>query len=257
MAIILVSLFTRNIHLDTDMVLLGELAFAPFNRLVIAGRELGPLALWVMSGLLILNGLLVMLFYKELTVSLFDPDFSSVLQQSPTFFYYGLMFITSITAVGAFDVVGSLVVVALMIVPAATASLLAHRLIDVITISLLVAMSGAVGGCGLAIITDASIAGSIAVVLGILFLCALFGAPYKGIFSRMLYFNVQRKKMDIEIVCAYLIEQPGEKGITIESLAKNVGWSINHTTLVCQEAERERLLTLYGNKWSLAIHDKK
>lgn len=225
-AVILISLYTRNVHLDTDMVLLGELAFAPFNRLVIADIDCGPSALWVMSGLLLLNGFLATLYYKELTVSLFDPDFSITLARSPILFYYGLMMCTSITAVGAFNVVGSLVVVALMIVPAATASLLADRLIEMIILSLVVALCGALGGYGLAVAVDASIAGSIAVVLGIFFLLALGGAHTKGLFSRALFGRRSHQRLQVMALRGYL-NQEKDNGITVtnKDIAAQLGWT--------------------------------
>src|SRR5690554_5755964 len=70
--VILISRFADNVHLDTDAVLLGELAFAPFNRLVVLGYDLGPQALFVMSGILLLNLLFIVLFYKELKLVAFD-----------------------------------------------------------------------------------------------------------------------------------------------------------------------------------------
>src|ERR687893_472204 len=54
LAVILISLFAGSVHLDTDAVLLGELAFAPFERVEVAGLDLGPQALWVMLGVLAL-----------------------------------------------------------------------------------------------------------------------------------------------------------------------------------------------------------
>jgi manganese/zinc/iron transport system permease protein len=165
------------------------------------------------------------------------------------------MVCTSITAVGAFDVVGSLVVVALMIVPAATASLLAYRLIDMIVISLIIAISGAVGGYGLAIMVDGSIAGSIAVVLGLFFVLALFGAPNKGIFSRALYFRTMHTKLETKALVAYLHNQSAQ-GVKVELLAKELGWSAKHTQQICAHALREQLLINKEGKWYLSSHIK-
>ena len=53
--VILIARFAGNVHLDVDAVLLGELAFAPFNRFVVLGYDLGPRALYMMGGILILN----------------------------------------------------------------------------------------------------------------------------------------------------------------------------------------------------------
>ncbi len=178
LGVILISLYGRSIHLDIDMVLLGELAFAPFNRLIIGGMDLGPYALWVMGSLLVINGLFVKLFYKELALATFDKTLAYSLGFSPALIHWGLMTLTSITAVGAFDVVGSIVLVALMIVPAATAYLCTKELKTMIAMSIGFGVLSAVTGYALAHWLDASIAGGIATMNGILFL---------GVFLYQLY----------------------------------------------------------------------
>ena len=101
--IILITLFARDVHLDIDMVILGEIAFAPFNRLMLWGYDLGPAALYVLGLNVLLNVGFVWFFYKELTLSIFDYDFAYVTGFAPTALYYSLMFLTSITAVSAFS----------------------------------------------------------------------------------------------------------------------------------------------------------
>ena len=84
-AIALISLFAGNIHLDQDAVILGEIAFAPFNRFEFNGMDLGPVGLWVMSGILLLNTLFIG-FYKELKCATFDPHLARTLGISPLFY---------------------------------------------------------------------------------------------------------------------------------------------------------------------------
>lgn len=192
--IILISLFARDVHLDVDMVILGEIAFAPFNRLVIWGHDLGPAALYTLGANLLLNVGFVLLFYKELTLSIFDHDFAYVVGFSPALLYYGLMFLTSITAVSAFDVVGSVVVVALMITPPATAYLLVNRLEQMIMLSVLLSMVTGLFGYMAAAWFDVSIAGSIATVGGLIFLLAFLFSPTQGLLVKM-YERRRRKKL--------------------------------------------------------------
>ena len=49
LGVILVSRYADGVHLDTDAVLLGELAFAPFDRLEAWGWDFGPASLVVMG----------------------------------------------------------------------------------------------------------------------------------------------------------------------------------------------------------------
>ncbi len=97
--VILISRYAGNVHLDTDAVLLGELAFAPFNRFILGGHDLGPQALWVMGFVLLLNLAFLTVFFKELKLSTFDPLLASALGFSPVLLHYGLMSLVSVTAV--------------------------------------------------------------------------------------------------------------------------------------------------------------
>src|SRR5437763_1378145 len=77
---------------------------------------------------LALNLAFVVAFYKELKLTTFDATLAAALGFAPAVVHYALMTLVSVTCVAAFDAVGSVLVVALMIVPAATAYLLTDRL---------------------------------------------------------------------------------------------------------------------------------
>ena len=65
--VILISRYAGSVHLDTDAVLLGELAFAPFERLSVLGYSL-PKSLWVMGGILLINLIFITLFLQRTEV---------------------------------------------------------------------------------------------------------------------------------------------------------------------------------------------
>ncbi|MDZ7834033.1 MAG: metal ABC transporter permease [Alkalibacterium sp.] len=98
-AIIMITLYAGDVHLDEDAVLMGELAFAPFRRLDLFGYDLGPQSLWVMLVILMINALVYFLFYKELKLTTFDPAFAAALGFSPLLVHYALMTLVSLTAV--------------------------------------------------------------------------------------------------------------------------------------------------------------
>lgn len=100
-AVILISRFAGNVHLDTDAVLLGELAYAPFDRVEWQGIDLGPRALLVGSGVLLFNLGFIGLFYKELKLATFDPALAATFGFLPVLLHYSLMVIVSVTAVAA------------------------------------------------------------------------------------------------------------------------------------------------------------
>lgn len=87
-----------------------------------------PKALGVMGVITLINVLFVTLFYKELKLSTFDAALAKALGFRPAYLHYGLMVLVSITAVGAFDAVGAILVVAFFVIPPATAYLLTRRL---------------------------------------------------------------------------------------------------------------------------------
>jgi manganese/zinc/iron transport system permease protein len=178
--VILITLYARNIHLDTDMVLLGELAFVPFNRLMLGGLDCGPLALYLMSIALLCNICFVALAYKELALSIFDPHYAMVTGFSPRLLYYILMILVSFTIVGAFDVVGAIVVVSLMVVPASAASLLTQKLHHLIFLTLILTFSATLIGYTVAHACDLSLAGSIAVAQGAVFAGCFFVSIIKS-----------------------------------------------------------------------------
>ena len=168
MGVILLVQFADNIHLDQDAVLFGQVEFAAFHRLIIQGVDLGPLAIWNMGFVLILNILFVSLFYKELKISSFDSQLSDSLGFSSKKMHYLIMVLTAITVVAAFEAVGAVLVVALLVVPAATAYLISTKLSQMIVLSFFFAIIASVLGYYFAIFVDGSIAGSVAMVLGVL-----------------------------------------------------------------------------------------
>lgn len=200
--IILISLKANDIHLDVDSVLLGELAFAPFDRLFINGKDFGPKALWIMGSILIFTLTLLLLFYKELKLSTFDAGLSAALGFSPVLIHYSLMTVSSVTVVGAFDSVGAILVVALMIVPAATAYLLTHKLKSMLMLSVFFGLFSSIGGYWVANLLDASIAGSMATMLGVIFFTVYLFAPKKGLLANL--FKEKRQKSEVQLL-AFLL----------------------------------------------------
>ena len=181
--VILISRFAGNVHLDMDAVLLGELAYAPLNRLDAFGYDLGPVSLYVMGGILVLNCVFILLFYKELKLATFDASLAATLGFAPTIIHYGLMSLVSVTTVGAFDAVGSILVVALIAGPPATAYLMTDSLARMLILSAIIGGVNAVGGYWVAYLFDVSIAGSIATMTLLIFGTVFLIVPNRGIIA--------------------------------------------------------------------------
>ena len=245
LAVILISRFARGVHLDVDAVLLGELTFAPLDRVNLAGLDL-PRSLVVMSVVLLANVVFITLFYKELKLTTFDAGLAAALGFSPTLIHYGLMVLVSLTAVGAFDAVGSILVVALMIAPPAAAFLLTDRLSRMLLYSAALAAAGAIGGFWLARSLDANIAGSIASVLGVLFLGVFLMAPERGLLAQARRRGRQRWEFARTALAIHLLnhentpEMPQE--CRVDHLHYHLRWEPNFASTVVGQAEREGLV---------------
>ena len=173
-AVVLISKYTANIHLDIDTVLLGEIAFAPFHTEEIFGFKI---ASGIINGfsILILNLLVITIFFKEIKISIFDRALALTLGLLPEVFHYLLMSLVSVTAVVSFDIVGATLMISFMIGPAATAYMISKNLRRMLIYSALIGAISSILGYHLAVFLDVSISGSIAVVIGVIFFIVLFG----------------------------------------------------------------------------------
>jgi manganese/zinc/iron transport system permease protein len=209
--VIIISVgLSDSVHLDTECVLYGEIAFVPLD---LVQTKLGSDALSVVEKIPGLNSemfldgdlltiappsvirmavvagitlLLVVLFYKELLVTSFDSGLSSSLGINSTVVHYALMGMLSVIIVSAFEAVGAILVIAMLILPGATASLLAHRLPPMFGITVVHALLSAVGGIHLATWLDCSPAGAMVVAGSAVFALAWVFSPSEGLLRRWL-----------------------------------------------------------------------
>ena len=253
-AVILISRFARGVHLDVDAVLLGELTFAPLDRIDIGSVDL-PRSLVVMSIILLLNVVFIALFYKELKLTTFDAGLAAALGFSPALLHYGLMLMVSVTAVGAFDAVGSILVVALMITPAATAYLLTNRLSRMLLYSAVIGAAGAIGGFWMAWFLDANIAGSIASALGVLFFGVFLMAPERGLLAQAARRGRQRWEFAQTALAIHLLHHENTPDSITESrvdhLYYHLQWEPDFAATVVEKAEREGLVNRSNGDLSL------
>ncbi|MEM7128203.1 MAG: metal ABC transporter permease [Chloroflexota bacterium] len=254
-AVLLISIFARNVHLDTHMVFQGDLVFAPFERLTLFGMDLGPRTLIVMGVILLLNLLFILLFYKELKISTFDAGLAASLGFSPVLIHYALTAMVSITAVGAFDAVGSILVVALMVVPPATAYLLTDRLDQMLYLSVGIGVLGAIGGYWLAHQVDANIAGAMVTVIGLLFLVGLLLSPSRGLLTIIRRRLRQRWEFAQSMLTIHLLHHEGDPDAQYESriehLLEHIRWEPDFAEQVVRYAERKGLIRRHSGNLQL------
>ncbi len=184
LGVILVSRYTAQVDLDLDCVLYGEIIFTPFDRLTWGAWDLGPRAVWTMGPVALLNLAFILLAWKQLKVCTFDPALAASLGIGVTLWHYLLMGAVSLTTVAAFESVGAILVIAMIVVPPNTAYLLTDHLGRMVALSVLFGVLSAVLGYGLATAIDGSVAAAMATVSGILYVLALLLAPTHGIIAK-------------------------------------------------------------------------
>jgi manganese/zinc/iron transport system permease protein len=183
--VVMISLFAGKVDLDQDCVLYGEIAYVPLDVIITEGGvNIGPKALYVSGIILLVNVLFISLAYKKLFLTTFDPAFASAIGISTTLWHYALMGAVSMTTVASFESVGAILVVALLIAPAATAYLLTDNLKTMLVLACLAGTIASITGYYLAVWLDGSIAGAMATMSGILFGIAVIFSPTHGLFFR-------------------------------------------------------------------------
>lgn len=251
-----------HVDLDPSCVLYGAVELVPMDTRDFLGATV-PRAVVNLSAVLGLNLLFIGLFFKELQLSTFDPALADTLGISSWWMNMALMASVAVTAVAAFESVGSILVIAMLIVPAATAQLLTDRLTPMLVVA--VGVAGGAAWLGhLSAITvprlfgfeDTNTAGMMAVVAGGIFFLAVFLAPKKGILSRFLYQLDLSLKVIREDVLGMLYrleeEQIDEPALTTdEGLEKALSISGMHRFLTVRGLCRQGLLERSDNHYYL------
>jgi len=249
--VLMIAKKANDVHLDIDAVLVGELALAPFDRLLISGVDVGSKSLWIIGGILIVTIALLIAFFKELKLSTFDKGLAASLGFSPAIIHYGLMSVSSITTVGAFDAVGAILVVALMIAPAATAYLLTKDLKKMLVLSIVFGVFSAISGYWLAHALDGSIAGSITTMLGVLFLVVYLFAPSKGIIAVLYREKQQRTEVSLLTFLLHLKNHDDQHERHVNHLNEHINWQKVRSKTVLDLALKNNMIVIDKNIVSL------
>ncbi|PFG19277.1 metal ABC transporter permease [Serinibacter salmoneus] len=167
--VILVTLNAANVHLDTHAVLVGDLNLAAWDQLEIAGLALGPRYLYLMLGMLVLNAVVLALLHRTLTLTTFDPVFARTIGIRSGLVNAVFMLLVALTVTAAYNAAGAILVIALVVIPPATARLLTDRLPVMLGFAAGIAAAGALAGFWLAYVLDAATSAGMATFYGLAF----------------------------------------------------------------------------------------
>ena len=209
LAVVLITKFARNVHLDTDIVLMGEVIIAPLNRTEFLGMDL-PKAFVQMGILFIVNLIFIIIFFKELKITTFDKGFAKLAGFSSVALFYALMTLSSLTAVTAFDAVGAILVVSFLITPGAAAYLISKDLKVMIAISVGYAVINSVLGYVLSLLMNVSMSGMTAAVAGVTFLIT-FLFNKEGLITALILRFKRKSELKPELFLTHIGNHSGKK----------------------------------------------
>jgi manganese/zinc/iron transport system permease protein len=199
-----------HVDLDPGCVLYGAIELTPLDTVRLAGHSV-PRVVLNLSAVLVLNLLFILMFWKELKLSSFDPVLATTTGFNARVIHYLLMTLVAVTSVASFESVGNILVVAMFVVPPSAAYLLTDRLGWMVVISVLIAgASGILGHIGALVIPSwfgfhsTSTAPMMATSAGALFVLAAVFAPRHGILMRFLRQRMLSWKIFREDILALL-----------------------------------------------------
>ena len=171
LGVILVTRCFRNVHLDTELILMGNPLFAPFLQSFGLPRA-------VIANLLLfaVNLVFVLVCFRPLGYACFDPSYASLLGLPLTRIFYMLLTLSAFSAVVAFQSVGAVLSIAFFIAAAAAASLLARNLREMLCLTLLIGALVAVCSTVTALRLNVSLSGMCAVFFLLVLLLLRFSA---------------------------------------------------------------------------------
>jgi manganese/iron transport system permease protein len=150
----------------------------------ILGVSQGDLILIGVMGLLVVG--LIALFYKELLFATYDPTMAAAAGVPVALVQYGLLAMLAVATVVALRAVGIVLVVAMLVTPAATASLLVRRVPQIMLLGSVIGIIASVSGLYISYYASVASGAAIVLVATVLFFVALLFAPRRGLLTAAL-----------------------------------------------------------------------
>ena len=226
-AVILITRYARNVHLDTEVVLIGEIILAPLHRINFLGISL-PKALVQMSFVLLINTVFIAVFFRKLKISSFDPVYAGVAGIAGTGLYYVFMALVSFTAVSAFESVGAILAISFFISPAASAYLISKDLKITVLLAAVYAVVNSCIGYFLAVKFNVSMSGMCALVSGLTFMITIAVYP-GGIITKMIRYIKNKNRFSRELLILHIDNHTGKKNALGElgysTIREHIAWS--------------------------------
>lgn len=258
--VLLLNVYAHDVHIDTHTVLLGEIGFVWLDTVTLGDYRV-PQSLLSMGAMTLLNGTFVVLFYKELKLATFDEALAKALGLAPGLLFYGLLLLTSGTAVASFDAVGAVLFVAFVIVPPSAAYLLTDRLWLMFVYGIAISIASSVSGYFLAVAWNVSIGGMMAVMTGAFLMLAFLAGPRYGLVAQILCRRSQQRRNEIRTLAVHLYHHEGspdqDEENVVQALNEHLRWDRMKTRRVVKKSSEQRLITRTGETLALTMKGRR
>ena len=255
------------IDLDPSCVLYGNLETIILDT---SATPIGavPRVVITISIVCLLNAFCIAIFFKQWQISTFDPLLSQAQGISPTVFHYVLASLVAVTCIASFEAVGNILVVAMLVVPAATAFLLCRRLETMILFSVVIASASAIAGHLLAISVPVAFgfrsvnsAAMMAVTSGLFLVLAVVASPKAGVLIRLFEQRTVARKIIGEDILALLYRHSeralqndtsaNRAALPMHDIAIQLKLTLKRLTSVASELVREGWVSMTQSTVSL------
>lgn len=198
LGVVVVSIFRSYIHIDLMHFILGDI-------LGVADTDLWASA--VVSALVLS---ILILFFRHFQLATFDPVMAASIGLPVLLLDYALTTCVSLVVVSAVSMVGVILVVGLLITPAATAYLLSDRLDKMMALAALFGVTSVIGGLYLCVWLDSAGGGAVMLFCTLQFLVVLVVAPRYGLLARWLRLRRLVPQQVVEDVLTTILRHEGE-----------------------------------------------
>lgn len=236
--------FNKSSEFDLSIIYLGETAFTYFNRVRIAGVDIGSYAFYSILLVMIINIVIVTVFYKEFKIDGVDKNYAASIQMKEETIDLLLVVMTALSVSVSFQTAGIFMTTAFILGPAAAALFYTKRLSTLAFVSVFISSIACLVGFSIAWPNYVSISGSIVSFIGILFILSVLCAPEEGIIKKYFDYLAEQKKLDEYIILDILNTQSIDNSSSSinEILAVSLNWKVLRVSYIVNKLKAEKKL---------------
>lgn len=250
--------FTNATNFDLSIIYLGETAFTYFNRLRVFGVDIGSYALYAISLVLIINIIIITVFYKEFKIDGVDKNYAASIQMKESTIDYLLLIMTSLSVSVSFQTAGIFMTSAFILGPAATALFYTKRLSSLAFVSVFISSVACLAGFGIAWPNEVSISGTIVSFLGVLFIASVLFSPEEGLLKKHFDNLTTQKRLEEYIIMDILNSESidcREKNVN-EAISSSLKWKLMKVSYIMNKLKAENKIEIVQNKVQLTEEGK-